>query len=100
MCIVKFSSSSVRLNFCLGMLVVNVSWKGKKFVGTLLDATVHEWAPPRYLKFLDFNILLLPVCLFKAWQWQSVMCVVTTCDVYRGSLMCAVPACDVCRGSR
>ena len=31
----------------LGVLVVNVTWRGKTFVGTLLDATKNEWAPPR-----------------------------------------------------
>ena len=31
-----------------GMLVVNVTWRGKTYVGTLLDATRHDWAPPRY----------------------------------------------------
>ena len=30
-----------------GMLVVNVTWRGKTYVGTLLDATRHDWAPPR-----------------------------------------------------
>lgn len=29
------------------MLVVNVTWRGKTYVGTLLDATRHDWAPPR-----------------------------------------------------
>ena len=31
-----------------GVLVVNVTWRGKTYVGTLLDATKHDWAPPRY----------------------------------------------------
>ncbi|CAH1797104.1 unnamed protein product [Owenia fusiformis] len=31
-----------------GMLVVNVTWRGKTYVGTLLDATKHDWAPPRF----------------------------------------------------
>ncbi|XP_013385174.1 zinc finger protein 608 isoform X2 [Lingula anatina] len=30
-----------------GMLVINVTWRGKTYVGTLLDATKHDWAPPR-----------------------------------------------------
>lgn len=30
-----------------GVLVVNVTWRGKTYVGTLLDATKHDWAPPR-----------------------------------------------------
>lgn len=30
-----------------GVLVVNVTWRGKTYVGTLLDATRHDWAPPR-----------------------------------------------------
>lgn len=31
-----------------GVLVVNVTWRGKTYVGTLLDCTRHDWAPPRY----------------------------------------------------
>lgn len=30
-----------------GMLVVNVTWRNKTYVGTLLDCTQHDWAPPR-----------------------------------------------------
>ncbi|CAL8403888.1 unnamed protein product [Boreogadus saida] len=30
-----------------GMLVVNVTWRNKTYVGTLLDCTRHDWAPPR-----------------------------------------------------
>lgn len=30
-----------------GVLVVNVTWRGKTYVGTLLDCTRHDWAPPR-----------------------------------------------------
>lgn len=32
----------------LGVLVVNVTWRGKTYVGTLLDCTKHDWAPPRF----------------------------------------------------
>ncbi|XP_060030304.1 zinc finger protein 609 isoform X2 [Erinaceus europaeus] len=31
-----------------GMLVVNVTWRNKTYVGTLLDCTRHAWAPPRF----------------------------------------------------
>ncbi|CAG0897804.1 unnamed protein product [Cyprideis torosa] len=31
-----------------GVLVVNVTWRGKTYVGTLLDSTKHDWAPPRF----------------------------------------------------
>ncbi|KAI5707937.1 hypothetical protein M8J77_013002 [Diaphorina citri] len=31
-----------------GVLVVNVTWRGKTYVGTLLDCTRHDWAPPRF----------------------------------------------------
>ena len=31
----------------VGLLVVNVTWRGKTYVGTLMDATRHDWAPPR-----------------------------------------------------
>ena len=36
----------------LGVLVINVTWRGKTYVGTLLDSTRHvnQWAPPRYVK--------------------------------------------------
>ena len=32
-----------------GVLVINVTWRGKTYVGTLLDSTRHvnQWAPPR-----------------------------------------------------
>lgn len=30
-----------------GVLVVNVTWRGKTYVGTLIDCTKHDWAPPR-----------------------------------------------------
>lgn len=29
-----------------GVLVVNVTWRGKSYVGTLLDASKHDWGPP------------------------------------------------------
>ncbi|KAI8496054.1 hypothetical protein Bbelb_264700, partial [Branchiostoma belcheri] len=29
-----------------GVLVVNVTWRNKTYVGTLLDCTRHDWAPP------------------------------------------------------
>ena len=32
---------------CSGLLVVNVTWRDKTYVGALLDATKNEWAPPR-----------------------------------------------------
>ena len=43
---------NVNLFFCLifeGVLVINVTWRGKTYVGTLLDSTRHvnQWAPPR-----------------------------------------------------
>nr|CAB3268014.1 zinc finger protein 608 [Phallusia mammillata] len=31
-----------------GVLVVNVTWRNRTYVGTLLDATKHDWAPPRF----------------------------------------------------
>ena len=31
-----------------GVLVVNVTWRGKTYVGTLLDCTKHDWASPRF----------------------------------------------------
>ena len=37
----------------LGVLVINVTWRGKTYVGTLLDSTRHvnQWAPPRYVLY-------------------------------------------------
>lgn len=32
----------------IGVLVVNVTWRGRTYVGTLLDCTKNEWAPPRF----------------------------------------------------
>ena len=29
-------------------MVVNVTWRNKSFIGTLLDSTKHDWAPPRF----------------------------------------------------
>jgi hypothetical protein len=31
-----------------GVLAVNVTWRGKTYVGTLIDCTKHDWAPPRF----------------------------------------------------
>ncbi|CAL8086550.1 unnamed protein product [Orchesella dallaii] len=31
-----------------GVLVVNVTWRGKTYVGTLIDCTKNDWAPPRF----------------------------------------------------
>ncbi|XP_061744330.1 zinc finger protein 608 [Nerophis ophidion] len=31
-----------------GVLVVNVRWRKRTYVGTLLDCTKHDWAPPRF----------------------------------------------------
>ncbi|XP_071845693.1 uncharacterized protein [Apostichopus japonicus] len=31
-----------------GVLVVNVTWRNKTYVGTLLDCSQHNWAPPRF----------------------------------------------------
>lgn len=33
--------------------MVNVTWRGKTYVGTLLDATRHDWAPPRLTEESD-----------------------------------------------
>lgn len=39
-----------------GVLVVNVTWRGKTYVGTLLDCTRHDWAPPRYAECYHINM--------------------------------------------
>ncbi|RUS83106.1 hypothetical protein EGW08_009138 [Elysia chlorotica] len=45
--------SSVRLEGIVwketenGLLVVNVTWRGKTYMGTLMDSTRFAWAPPR-----------------------------------------------------
>ncbi|GFR98817.1 zinc finger protein 608 [Elysia marginata] len=45
--------SSVRLEGIVwketdnGLLVVNVTWRGKTYMGTLMDSTRYAWAPPR-----------------------------------------------------
>ncbi|CAF0741152.1 unnamed protein product [Didymodactylos carnosus] len=31
-----------------GVLVINVTWRGKTYVGALLNTTEQNWAPPRY----------------------------------------------------
>ncbi|CAF5151845.1 unnamed protein product, partial [Rotaria sp. Silwood1] len=30
-----------------GVLVVNITWRGKTYVGALLNTTEQNWAPPR-----------------------------------------------------
>jgi hypothetical protein len=30
-----------------GMLILNVTWRGKQFVGSLIDTSKSSWAPPR-----------------------------------------------------
>jgi len=39
---------------------VNVTWRGKTYVGTLLDATRHDWAPPRWV---------IHTCIIPLWQF-------------------------------
>ena len=39
--------ASIRYIYFSGVLVVNVTWRNRSYVGTLLDATKHEWAPAR-----------------------------------------------------
>lgn len=39
-----------------GVLVVNVTWRGKTYVGTLMDCTRHEWAPPRYVVLVLLDV--------------------------------------------
>lgn len=41
----------------VGVLVVNVTWRNKTYVGTLLDCTKHDWAPPRYTWDLSLPLL-------------------------------------------
>lgn len=43
-----FKLFTFAFTFILGVLVVNVTWRGKTYVGTLLDCTKHDWAPPRF----------------------------------------------------
>ena len=31
-----------------GLLIVNVNWRGKSYVGTLIDSNKSNWAPPRF----------------------------------------------------
>ena len=33
--------------FVAGLIVVNVTWRGKTYMGTLLDSAQNEWAVPR-----------------------------------------------------
>ncbi len=53
---VRLAATSIYLfsSSCLaGLLVLNVTWKGKTYMGTLLDcnrqAEAHKWGPPRYV---------------------------------------------------
>ena len=40
-----------------GVLVVNITWRGKTYVGTLLDCARHtnQWSAPRYHINLAFS---------------------------------------------
>ncbi|CAF4689340.1 unnamed protein product, partial [Rotaria magnacalcarata] len=33
------------------VLVVNITWRGKTYVGALMNTTEQNWAPPRYVNF-------------------------------------------------
>jgi hypothetical protein len=35
--------------YLIGILVVNITWRGKTYVGALLNTTEQNWAPPRYV---------------------------------------------------
>ena len=43
-----------------GVLVVNVTWRGKTYVGTLLDCTRHtnQWSAPRSLIIIIIIIII------------------------------------------
>ncbi|KAK2869511.1 hypothetical protein Q7C36_001382 [Tachysurus vachellii] len=43
-----------------GMLVVNVTWRNKTYVGTLLDCTRHDWAPPRFCESPTSDLEIRP----------------------------------------
>ncbi|XP_056272674.1 zinc finger protein 609-like isoform X2 [Pseudoliparis swirei] len=43
-----------------GMLVVNVTWRNKTYVGTLLDCTRHDWAPPRFCESPSSDVEMRP----------------------------------------
>lgn len=38
-----------------GVLIVNVSWRGRTFVGSLIDAEKTSWAPPRFKDIPKFK---------------------------------------------
>ncbi|KAG7489791.1 zinc finger 608 [Solea senegalensis] len=42
-----------------GVLVVNVTWRKRTYVGTLLDCTKHDWAPPRFCESPSSDLELL-----------------------------------------
>jgi hypothetical protein len=46
-------ATSVHKFVLSGILVVNVTWRGKTYVGTLMDSTKHDWAPPRSVTSRD-----------------------------------------------
>ena len=49
---------------CSGLLVVNVTWRDKTYVGALLDATKNEWAPPRsVLRNITPHSVCVCVCM-------------------------------------
>ena len=47
---VDFTRTVILMFMCafnVGVLVVDVRWKGRSFVGTLLDSDIHKWSPPK-----------------------------------------------------
>lgn len=64
------------------MLVVNVTWRNKTYVGTLLDCTRHDWAPPRCASTIPpADGELLPVFTFRVPLPASRFCDSPTSDV-------------------
>ena len=53
-----------------GLLVINVTWRGKTYVGSLLDSTKHvnQWAPPRLVSvYIALSVIKKGVDVFFPW---------------------------------
>ena len=51
-----------------GVLVVNVTWRGKTYVGTLLDCTRHtnQWSAPRFVIIIIIMIIIIIIIIIRS----------------------------------
>jgi hypothetical protein len=62
------------LHVPLDVLVVNITWRGKTYVGALLNTTEEHWAPTRYVSYL-----LAMIISKKSKHCRCIFCLSTCC---------------------